>query len=255
MDKIIGRNPVLEALRAGRGFDRLLVQKGASGSIGHILERARANGLAIQFAEKPALDREAGGGAHQGVVAFVSDYDYATPEEMFARARAANEPPLLLVLDGIEDPRNLGAIIRTAEGAGAHGVIIRSRRAARVNETVAKTAAGAAEHMAVAQVANIAQTLRRLREAGLWIAALDPGGKSCFERDLTGGLALVIGGEGGGLGRLVRENCDFAVSVPMYGRTASLNASNAAAVALYETRRQRTAANESPPPAPADFTG
>jgi 23S rRNA (guanosine2251-2'-O)-methyltransferase len=218
MDKIIGRNPVLEALRAGRGIGRLLVQKGATGSIGRILDAARANGLAIQFAEKSALDREARGGAHQGVVAFVSDYVYMAPEDMFTRARAANEAPFLLVLDGTEDPRNLGAIIRTAEAVGAHGVIIRSRRAAQVNETVSKTAAGAEEHMAVARVANISGTLRRLREAGLWIAALDMNGESCFERDLTGGLALVIGGEGDGLGRLVRENCDFAVSVPMYGR-------------------------------------
>jgi 23S rRNA (guanosine2251-2'-O)-methyltransferase len=230
---------VLEALRAGRGLSRLLVQKGASGSAGRIIDLARADGVAIQFAEKPALDRESAGGAHQGVVAFVSSYRYAAPEDMLARAVADGAPPLLVVLDGIEDPRNLGAIIRTAEAAGAHGVIIRSRRAAQVNETVAKASAGAAEHMAVARVANIARTLKRLRDAGLWIAALDMGGESCFERDLTGGLALVIGGEGGGLGRLVRESCDFAVSVPMYGKTASLNAAIAAAVALYEIKRQR----------------
>jgi 23S rRNA (guanosine2251-2'-O)-methyltransferase len=239
MAKIIGRNPVLEALRAGRGIGRLLVQKGASGSARRIVDLARESGVEIRFAEKPDLDREAGGGAHQGFVAFVSDYRYAAPEDMLARARAANEPPLLVVLDGIEDPHNLGAILRTAEAAGAHGVIIRNRRAAQVNATVAKTSAGAAEYIAVARVPNIAQALRRLREEGLWIAALDMDGESCFARDLTGGLALVVGGEGGGLGRLVRENCDFAVSVPMYGRTASLNASNAAAVALYEIRRQR----------------
>jgi 23S rRNA (guanosine2251-2'-O)-methyltransferase len=241
MDKLIGRNPVLEALRAGRGIGRLLVQKNAEGSIRRIIDLAREGGVSIQFAEKAALDREAGGGAHQGVVAFVSDYLYATTEDMFARALAKDEDPLIVVLDGIEDPRNLGAIIRTAEAAGAHGVVIPKRRAAGVNETVAKTSAGAAEHMAVAQVSNTAQTLRRLRETGLWIAALDPDGENCFERDLTGGLALVVGGEGGGLGRLVRAGCDFAVSVPMYGKTASLNASIAAGVALYEIRRQRSA--------------
>jgi 23S rRNA (guanosine2251-2'-O)-methyltransferase len=239
MDKIIGRNPVSEALRAGRDISRLLVQKGASGAAGRIADAARARGVAIQFAEKPTLDREAAGGAHQGVVAFVSAYRYAAPADLLARARADGEPPLLVVLDGIEDPHNLGAIIRTAEAAGAHGVVIRSRRAAQLNETVAKVSAGAVEHMAVARVANIAQTLRLLREAGLWIVALDMDGENCFGRDLTGGLALVVGGEGGGLGRLVRENCDFSVSVPMYGKTASLNASNATAVALYEIRRQR----------------
>jgi 23S rRNA (guanosine2251-2'-O)-methyltransferase len=238
MDKLIGRNPVLEALRAGRGFDRLLVQKGAEGSIQRIIDLARENGVAMEFAEKSALDRESNG-AHQGIVAFVSAYRYADADEPLARALAAGEQPFLVVLDGVEDPRNLGAIIRTAEAAGAHGVIIPKRRAAHVSEVVAKTAAGAAEHMAVARVSNIARTLRRLRDAGVWTVALDMGGENCFKRDLTGGIALVVGGEGGGIGRLVRENCDFAVSVPMYGRVASLNASSAAAVALYEIRRQR----------------
>jgi 23S rRNA (guanosine2251-2'-O)-methyltransferase len=237
-NKIIGRNPVLEALRAGRGFDRLLVQKGAEGSIQKLIDLARENGVAVKFAEKPALDREAGG-AHQGVVAFVSEYEYAELGDMLKRAQDRNEPPFLLVLDGVEDPRNLGAIIRTAEAAGAHGVVIPRRRAAHVNETVAKTSAGAVEYMAVARVSNTAQTLRQLRDAGLWLAALDMAGESCFERDMTGALALVIGSEGGGVGRLVRELCDFAVSVPMYGKVASLNAANAAAVALYEVRRQR----------------
>ncbi|MDR2088858.1 MAG: 23S rRNA (guanosine(2251)-2'-O)-methyltransferase RlmB [Clostridiales Family XIII bacterium] len=239
MDKLIGRNPVLEALRADRGFDRLLVQRGAEGSVQKIVDSARKRGIAIRFEAKAALDREAGGGAHQGVVAFVSDYRYASPDDMFARARAQGEPPLLVALAGIEDPRNLGAIIRTAEAVGAHGVVIPHRRAVSVNETVAKTSAGAAEHMAVARVSNLSQALRRLKDAGLWIAALDPDGENCFERDMTGPLALTVGGEGGGPGRLVRETCDFAVSVPMYGRTASLNASSAAAVALYEIRRQR----------------
>jgi 23S rRNA (guanosine2251-2'-O)-methyltransferase len=241
MDKRIGRNPVLEVLRAGRGIDRLLVQRGAEGSIQRVIDLARESGVSVQFAEKAALDREAGGGAHQGVVAFVSAYRYAETDELLARARAGKEEPFLVVLAGIEDPRNLGAIIRTAEAVGTHGVIIPKRRAAGVDEVVAKAAAGATEHMSVARVANTAQTLLRLREAGLWIAALDPCGESCFERDLTGGLALVVGGEGAGLGRLVRETCDFAVSVPMYGKTASLNASSAAAVALYEIRRQRAA--------------
>ncbi|MDR2132279.1 MAG: 23S rRNA (guanosine(2251)-2'-O)-methyltransferase RlmB [Clostridiales Family XIII bacterium] len=243
MDKIIGRNPVLEALRAGRGFDRLLVQKGAAGSVEKIVDMARRSGVAIRFEEKSALDREAGGGAHQGVLAFVSDYRYASLDDMFARALAEGEPPLFVALDGIEDPRNLGAIIRASEAVGAHGVILPKRRAASVNDTVAKTSAGAAEHMAVARVSNMARTLLRLRDAGIWIAALDPRGENCFERDMTGPLALTVGGEGGGIGRLVRESCDFAVSLPMYGKTASLNAATAAAVALYEIRRQRSAAS------------
>ncbi|MDR1572943.1 MAG: 23S rRNA (guanosine(2251)-2'-O)-methyltransferase RlmB [Clostridiales Family XIII bacterium] len=241
MDKLIGRNPVLEALRAGRSPDRLLVQRGAGGSVQRIIDLARESGVAVEFAEKAALDRETSG-AHQGVVAFVSDYRYADLDDIRARALAANEPPFLVVLDGIEDPHNLGAIIRTAEAVGAHGVVIPKRRAAHVSEAVARAAAGATEHMAVTRVSNVAQTLRRLKEAGVWTVALDMGGESCFERDLTGGIALVIGGEGGGLSRLTRESCDFAVSVPMYGRVASLNASNAAAVALCEIRRQRSGA-------------
>jgi 23S rRNA (guanosine2251-2'-O)-methyltransferase len=241
MDKIIGRNPVAEALRAGRGVSRLLVQNGAGGSMQRIIELARENGVEVQFAEKTAIDREAGVGAHQGVVAFVSEYRYAETDDMLECARSRGEPPFIIVLDGIEDPHNLGAIIRTAEAAGAHGVVIPKRRSAQVSETVAKTSAGAVEHMAVARVSNIVSALRGLKDAGLWAAAVDMDGESCFKRDMGGGVALVIGGEGGGLGRLVRENCDFAVSVPMYGRVASLNASCAAAVAIYEVRRQRIA--------------
>jgi 23S rRNA (guanosine2251-2'-O)-methyltransferase len=224
-------------------MDRLLVQRGAEGSVQRIIDLARERGVTVDFAEKAALDREtgaAGGAPHQGVVAFVSDYRYADLDDIRARALAANEPPFLVVLAGIEDPRNLGAIIRTAEAVGAHGVVIPERRAARISEVVARAAAGAAEHMAVARVPNLAQTLRGFKDAGVWTVALDMDGESCFERDLTGGVALVIGGEGGGLGRLTRESCDFAVSVPMYGRIASLNASSAAAVALYEIRRQRS---------------
>ncbi|MDR1246546.1 MAG: 23S rRNA (guanosine(2251)-2'-O)-methyltransferase RlmB [Clostridiales Family XIII bacterium] len=240
MNKIIGRNPVLEALRAGRGFDRLLVQKGAGGSIQRIIDLARESGVAVSFAEKNAIDREAGaGGAHQGVVAFVSEYKYADLDDILGRAFERGEPPFVVVLDGIEDPRNLGAIIRTAEAAGVHGVVIPGRRAAHVSETVSKVSAGAAEYIAVARVSNTTAALRRLKDAGLWIIALDMAGESCFERDMTGGVALVIGSEGGGLGRLVRENCDFTVSVPMYGSVASLNASSAAAIAIYEIRRQR----------------
>jgi 23S rRNA (guanosine2251-2'-O)-methyltransferase len=240
MDRIAGRNPVFEALRAGRGVDRLLVWKGAEGSIQKLIDLAREKGVAVQFAEKHAIDREAGpGAAHQGVVAFVSDYEYADVDDMLARARALGEPPFLVVADGIEDPRNLGAIIRTAEAAGAHGVVIPKRRAAHVSGAVAKTSAGAVEHLPVARVPNTARALRALKDEGLWIVALDMGGGSCFERDLTGGVALVVGGEGGGLGRLVRETCDLTVSVPMYGKVASLNAACAAAVVLYEVRRQR----------------
>jgi 23S rRNA (guanosine2251-2'-O)-methyltransferase len=255
MDRIIGRNPVLEALRAGRGFDRLIVQKGAGGSIQKLLDEARARGVLIRFEDKPALDRAAGQGGHQGVVAFVSEFRYCEVGDILKAAADRGEAPFVAVLDSIEDPRNLGAILRAAEGAGVHGVIIPRRRAAGVNETVAKASAGAAEFMRIAQVANISRAVEDLKMAGVWAAALDMGGESYWGKDLTGAMALVVGGEGGGLGRLVKERCDFSVSIPMAGRVKSLNASSAAAILMYEIRRQREGAAPAPGAAAASQPG
>jgi 23S rRNA (guanosine2251-2'-O)-methyltransferase len=241
MDKIIGRNPVLEAIRAGRGFEKLIVQDNAEGSIHKLIKEAGENGVIVQYAGKSALDRMAGGGRHQGVVAIVSDFQYARIDDMLKSAAEKGEAPLILVLDGIEDPRNLGAILRSAEGAGAHGVVMPRRRAAGVTEAAAKTAAGAAEYSPVARLANMTRTVEELKSAGLWTAALDMDGDSYFGKDLTGGIAVVVGSEGRGVSRLVKESCDFRISIPMHGRVGSLNASSAAAVILYEIRRQRAA--------------
>jgi 23S rRNA (guanosine2251-2'-O)-methyltransferase len=241
MSKIIGRNPVLEALRGGRDFEKLIAQKNATGSIQKILDTARERRVPIQFAEKSALDRIADSGAHQGIVAFVAEYRYAALSDILQRAADRSEPPFVVLLDGLEDPRNLGAILRTAEGAGVHGVVIPKRRAVGLTEAAVKTSAGAAEYIPVAQATNLTRSLIALKDAGLWTVALDLNGTRYFEQDLVpgGGVALVIGGEGGGVSRLVRENCDFAVSIPMSGKLASLNASAAAAIVIYEIRRQR----------------
>ncbi|MDR1135350.1 MAG: 23S rRNA (guanosine(2251)-2'-O)-methyltransferase RlmB [Clostridiales Family XIII bacterium] len=241
MDKIIGRNPVLEAVRANRNFEKLVVQRNAAGSIQKILDEARERDIQIRFEEKESLDRLAGGGNHQGVVAIVSEYKYCELEDIIDAAIASGEDPLILVLDGIEDPHNLGAILRTAECAGVHGVIIPRRRSAGLGDTVAKVSSGAVEYVRVAQVTNITNTVKRLKELGVWVAALDMEGESYFTKELTGGMAVVVGGEGKGIGRLVKENCDFTVSIPMSGHLASLNASNAAAVVVYEIKRQRAA--------------
>ena len=236
---IFGRNPVMEALRAGRDVDRLLVEKEPEGSLRKIIGMAKDAGIPLISAEKAALDRAAGSRAHQGVVAYVSSHEYSTVEAILAAAKEKNEDPFLVILDGLEDPHNLGAIMRTAEGAGAHGIIIPKRRSVGLTETVAKSSAGAIEYMPVARVTNIARTVETLKENGIWIAACDMGDCNYYEANLTGGIALVIGSEGFGISRLVKEKCDFTVSMPMLGKISSLNASCAAAVLLYEVRRQR----------------
>jgi len=236
---IIGRNPVMEALKSGREIEKLLIAKDAEGSIRKIIGMAKEKTLPYQFAEKTALDRVAGGRAHQGVVAYISTYEYCDAADILEKARQKSEDPFIIILDGIEDPHNLGAIMRTADGAGAHGVIIPKRRAAGITDVVAKASAGAVEYVPVAKVSNIAQTIERLKEAGVWVGACDMDGTEYDKADLKGSLALVIGAEGQGISRLVKEKCDFSISIPMSGRIASLNASNAAAVLLYEVRRQR----------------
>lgn len=238
-DMIFGRNPVAEALKSGREMERILIQKGAGGSVGKILSMAKERGVILQYEEKEFLDRKAGGGRHQGVIAFVSAHEYAGVEDMLALAEQRGEPPFLIVLDELEDPHNLGAVMRTAECAGAHGVIISRRRAGGLTETVARTSAGAVEYLPCARVTNIPRTLDELKKKGIWVYACDMDGETYWKQDLTGPVALVIGSEGRGISRLAREKCDFAVSIPMVGEITSLNASNAAAILMYEVRKQR----------------
>ena len=240
---LIGRNPVTEALKSGRGIDRLLMVKGAEGSAIKIEGMAREKRIEIQYVRRSALDRITDGAAHQGVAAYVSDYKYAEVEDILAKAGEKGEAPFLVLLDGIEDPHNLGAIIRTADAAGAHGIVIPKRRAVAVTPTVEKAAAGAAEYASIARVTNIGRTIEELKEKGIWTAAADMSGASVWESDLSGPIAIVIGNEGHGISRLVREKCDFTVSLPMLGNINSLNASNAAALLMYEVVRQRTQRN------------
>jgi len=238
---IIGRNPVLEALKSGHEIDKLVVARDAEGSILKILGAAKDRRIPIHYTDKAGLDRICGGRAHQGVAAYVSAYAYCELDDIVARAEQKGEDLFVILLDGIEDPHNLGAIIRTANAAGAHGVVIPKRRSAGITDTVVKASAGAVEYTPVARVSNIVQTIEKLKAMGVWTYAVDMGGGVCFDADLTGKIALVIGGEGEGVSRLAGEKCDYAVSIPMMGEIASLNASNAAAVLMYEVFRQRRA--------------
>ena len=237
---LIGRNPVIEALKSGRRIDRILILKDAEGSVRKIIGMAREKGIIISYAERSTLDRVTGGAPHQGVAAYASDFEYCEPEDILNAAAEKGEPPFIVVLDGIEDPHNLGAIMRTADAAGAHGVIIPKRRAATVTAAAEKSSAGASAYIRVARVSNIAQTLQYLKREGVWTAAVDMDGASYIQTDLSGAIALVIGGEGSGVSRLVKETCDFCVSIPMKGGVNSLNASNAAAILMYEVLRSRS---------------
>lgn len=245
---IIGRNACMEALRSGRDIEKLTVlkqkdvsgrQAAPEGSLKKILGKAKDRGIPVSYADRTAMDRMAGGQVHQGVIAYASDYEYCSVEDLLQTAADRGEAPLLLLLDGLEDPHNLGAIMRTAECAGAHGVVIPERRSVSVNETVMKTSAGAAQYIGCARVTNMGRTIDQLKERGVWVYGCDMDGSSCFETDLTGPAAIVIGSEGRGISRLVREKCDFIVSIPMKGQINSLNASNAAAIVIYEAVRQR----------------
>lgn len=239
--QIEGRIPVLEALRAGREINKLLVAKGSKeGSIREVLGVARQAGIIIQEVERERLDTLAEGRNHQGVIAMAAAHRYADLDEILERAAASGEDPLVLVLDGIEDPQNLGSILRTADAAGAHGVIIPERRAVGLTETVAKVSAGAVEYVPVARVTNIARTLDELKEKGFWVVGTHQEARELYhEARLTGPLAVVIGNEGKGMGRLVAEKCDFTVRLPMKGHVSSLNAGVAGAILVYEIRRQR----------------
>ena len=238
-DIIIGRNAVMEALRSDREIEKLFVGKGAEGSIKKIIGKAKDKKIPIHYSDKSALDRIAGNTTHQGVIAQVSQYTYCEVEDILDRAAERGEEPFLIILDGLEDPHNLGAIMRTAECCGAHGIVIPKRRSAGLTETVAKASAGAVEYMLCAKVSHIGQTIDKLKAQGVWVAACDMDGQLYCRQDLLGKLAIVIGSEGSGISRLIREKCDFAVSIPMKGKITSLNASNAAAILMYEVVRQR----------------
>lgn len=238
---IEGRNAVIEALRAGKLIDRLLIQDGAQdGPIQTIRREAKKRDVLVRFVAKERLDQLSGTGRHQGVIAYAAAYAYAEVADILAAARAKNEPPFLILLDNIEDPHNLGAIIRTANLAGAHGVIIPKNRAVGLTAAVARTSAGALNYTPVARVTNLARTMEELKKEGLWFACADMDGTTMYQLDLTGPIGLVIGSEGDGVGRLVKEKCDYVASIPMKGDIDSLNASVAAGVLAYEIVRQRS---------------
>lgn len=239
-DIIEGRNAVLEAMRAGRTIDRLFVQEGpAEGSLQSILRTAKKMDTVITFVSKDRLTELAGTDRHQGVVARIAAYSYAEVSDILKAAEDKGEPPFIILLDDITDPHNLGAIIRTANQAGAHGVIIPKRHAVGLTDVVAKTSAGALNYTPVAKVTNIGQTIDELKKKGLWFACADMDGEVMYDADLTGPIGLVIGSEGEGVSRLVREKCDFVVKIPQFGQIDSLNASVAAGVLSYEIVRQR----------------
>lgn len=241
-DKIFGINPVLEALRSGRPIQRLLIadQRKADRELKEIFRLAKSSGIELRLASRDALNREAPQTTHQGVIAIVSAQQYAELDDVLTIPAQKGEVPLFLILDGIEDPRNLGAILRSADAAGVHGVIIPERRAAGLTDTVAKAAAGALEYVPVAKVANIVNTIEALKKAGVWIAGAEAGGDTVYwDADFVRPTALVLGGEDKGVRRLVREHCDYLVSLPLMGKINSLNVSVAAGALLFEVLRQR----------------
>lgn len=237
---IEGRNAVLEAFRAGKTIDKLFVLDGCQdGPVKSILREAKKTDTIINFVDKERLDRLANSGHHQGVVAQAAAYEYAEVEDILNAAKEKGEAPFIFILDEIEDPHNLGAIIRTANLCGAHGVIISKRRAVGLTATVAKTSAGAVNYTPVAKVTNIAKTIEELKKEGMWFVCADMDGQTMYDLNLTGPIGLVIGNEGAGVSRLVKEKCDFTASIPMKGDIDSLNASVAAGVLAYEIVRQR----------------
>ena len=240
-DRIIaGRNPVLELLKTEEPVDRILLQKGErTGSAGRIAALAREKGIPVKDVAKEKLDALCPGVSHQGVAAVAAAFRYAEVDDLFAAAESRGEAPFFVLCDGIEDPHNLGAIIRTADAAGAHGVIIPRRHGAGLTAAAVKSSAGAAAHVPVARVANLAACVDALKERGIWVYAADMGGRDWCGVDYGGGAALIVGGEGEGVSRLLREKSDVIVGLPMYGKVNSLNASVAAALVLYEIARQR----------------
>lgn len=240
-DVIAGRNAVAEALRSGRSIDSLYVARGAhTGSLSALIAKAKKQGITIKEADTKKLDFLCGNAVHQGVVAMAAVREYASLDDLFALAQERGEPPFFIVADELEDPHNLGAILRTAECAGAHGIIIPKRRSVGLTYAVGKASAGAVEYVPVVRVTNMASTLEELKRRGVWTYAADMDGQDWCTVDYTGPTALVIGSEGFGVGRLVKEKCDFVISLPMKGKINSLNASVACGVICYEVARQRS---------------
>ena len=237
---IIGRNPVREALKAGRAIDRLFVGENCGGSIGVIINLAKERGITVKQVSNAKLSAMCGGASHQGCIASAACAEYVSVGDILEISKKKGTQPFVIICDEIQDPHNLGAIIRTAEAAGADGIIIPERRSASLNCTVEKTSAGAASRMAVAKVANIVSAIETLKKNGVWIYGADMKGTLYTNESLTGAVGLVIGSEGAGLGRLIREKCDFIISLPMAGEISSLNASVAAGILMYETVRQRS---------------
>ena len=239
-DMVAGRNAVMEALKGSRSVHKLMIAIGSTeGSIKEIIAVAKEKGVNIQYWDRSKLDSIARGIRHQGVLAQVAPVQYAELEDILQVAKDRNEPPFIVLLDELEDPHNLGAILRTADAAGVHGVLIPKHRSCPLSATVAKTSAGAVEHVPVARVGNLVQTIKKLKQEGLWVAAADMDGKDYYDTDLAGPLLLIVGSEGQGVGRLVKEQCDFVVRIPMVGKINSLNASVAGSILMYEAMKQR----------------
>ncbi|MDR1538359.1 MAG: 23S rRNA (guanosine(2251)-2'-O)-methyltransferase RlmB [Clostridiales bacterium] len=237
---LMGRNSVLEALNHGKSLDKILIKKGqVEGTLRVVAAKAKERGIPVQEVDKSKLDELSNSGNHQGVVAMQPAIAYVEVEDMLELARIRGEKPFLVILDGITDTHNLGAIIRTAEAAGVHGVILPKRRSAGINSIVAKTSAGAVEHMMIARVTNLTEIVKKLKKEGIWITCADLKGTDLHGADLDGPVALVIGAEGSGVSRLLNENSDFCVKIPMFGQIASLNASVAAGIIMYEVVRRR----------------
>lgn len=239
---IEGRNPIIEALKNNRSIEKIMVNKASKeGSIKKILAMAKENKVIIQEVDRHKLDEMSESHAHQGVIAITSDYRYYDLDEILEIPKERGEDPFFIILDGITDPHNLGSIIRTADAVGAHAVIIPKRRSVQITPIVAKASAGAVEYLPVCKVTNIVNAIKTLKENGLWIAAVDMDGQTFYQQNLGGPLGLVVGSEGEGISRLVKQNCDFTVSMPMSGNVTSLNASVAGGILLYEVYRQRNA--------------
>lgn len=237
---IIGRNAVSEALRSGRNIDTLLVVRGErNGSVGRIISECKEKGVVVKEVDRKKLDFMCGQGNHQGVAAYAAVHEYSSVEDIFALAEERGEAPFIILCDELEDPHNLGAIIRTAETAGAHGIIIPKRRNASLTWAVGKASAGAVEYVPVARVGNLSSTIDELKKRGLWVYTADMDGQNWCETDFSGPVALVVGSEGNGVSRLIKEKSDFVVSLPMRGKITSLNASVAAGILMYEVSRQR----------------
>lgn len=239
-DIIYGRNPITEAIQSGREINRLLFLEGSRDkNLQKLIDLAKSKKIMMQFVDRKQLDKLTQGENHQGALAYVSPYAYYEVEDILELARRKNQPPFLIICDEISDPHNLGSIIRTANAVGAHGVIIPKRRSASVNQTVVKTSCGAVEYVPVARVTNITQTIKQLKASGVWIVGTDMGAQTYYEANLTGAIAVVIGNEGDGISRLVKESCDFMISLPMLGEVSSLNAAVAGSVIMYEIVKQR----------------